>query len=613
MFSINFGRFAGMVTKKAITGSSMLAMLLAFANVNAQTTYTFNDENFLTPPNPPVTECTGDACGGEIFLRMGTPVIEGGKASIGIWLRVESALGDTVPYLGNYLFHVATGGPGITLDSQECSFGVAEDVPFAYDPPGLAVGSNDPRSITITQAAPASTRDPSDRTHYTLSVGDFVQFGTFSCPVANGDGVNAYILAPSNVFGFTIQAGAGDQRQLLLRADNSFRYFPLNGDDPFEFAGTVNDDGTVVTLDITNNLPGVTPTVTASYSAVNVGEPTSGCGAPTSDSPVVDGNQVTVTFSESQADNDCTVTFTVTLPDGSSYSYDQVVGTSGTPAEQLARAKASYINGSVDAYTAYLKANNNGAVPVSSDGINEMPGLVAGVFVKKILGDVVKDAATRDDVPSAFLAEEVQSLLDRTVSGPSGADFESSALTNVYSFSGTVRDVMSTQVSFVINLSNDNVTVGGVLTTETRLVKQLRNGNWRSVVNNDMDGSVWYLVRNSGASNTCVGGWLPTDNGLIPAGPSTPVSCIMITIVDDGMYDADGRTEPGSKGFISDPIVGVAESNKPPLPGGGGGGGGGGNGFLGIGSAGAWTIMALLTVLGLSMLRRRRVTVRSEL
>ena len=333
MFSINFGRFAGMVTKKAITGSSMLAMLLAFANVNAQTTYTFNDENFLTPPNPPVTECTGDACGGEIFLRMGTPVIEGGKASIGIWLRVESALGDTVPYLGNYLFHVATGGPGITLDSQECSFGVAEDVPFAYDPPGLAVGSNDPRSITITQAAPASTRDPSDRTHYTLSASDFVQFGTFSCPVADANSGYAYVLAPSNVFGFTIQAGAGDQRQLLLRADNSFRYFPLNGDDPFVVAGMASSGDGEVTLQITNNLTGVPSTITSfAFSGEN-----GLCGGTSIDGAVEgtrldDGvNDLTLTFSPALSDTSCSVAYTIMLPDGSTQVIEQTIFEANAP------------------------------------------------------------------------------------------------------------------------------------------------------------------------------------------------------------------------------------------------------------------------------------------
>ena len=107
-----------------------------------------------------------------------------------------------------------------------------------------------------------------------------------------------------------------------------------------------------------------------------------------------------------------------------------------------------------------------------------------------------------------------------------------------------------------------------------------------------------------------------TVDGLIPATQDAPVQCVLITITDGGLYDADVTMDAseGVVGTISDPIVGVMNSPDIKLAhGSSGGGGGGGNGFLGIGSAGAWMIMALLTVLGLSMLRRRRVTVRSEL
>ena len=229
MVSISFAKLNKMTAKRIIASSDMLALLLVFGNVDAQP-YTFNSDNFLPPTIPQVTECNDDRCGGQIYLRMGEPVIADDRASVGIWLRVEPSADTVTPYLGNYLFHVAVGGEGITLDRTACTFEVASGVQpgYAYNPLGLTVGSTTPRSIRAAGLAPGfGTSAPSPNTHYTLNTDEFEQFGTFSCPVASSTGVNSYILVPANVFAFTIQAAAGDQRKLLLRADNSYRYYPL--------------------------------------------------------------------------------------------------------------------------------------------------------------------------------------------------------------------------------------------------------------------------------------------------------------------------------------------------------------------------------------------------
>ena len=612
----------GLKAKRSLARIGILFLILAFSDASSQTSsFDFNDENFLVPPRPNVTTCPD--CVGQVFLRMSEPSVENDMISINISLKVE--VPDTltvpegfeaIPYLGNYTFYFGKDGdtPGIDF-STGCKF---EPVaPLLPTDVRVVKNNRDPRApVAILGNAPLNgSTAPSDGSHYTLSTTSFKDFAKFSCPIPNDNKgeVDGFILAPfADVYLFSIQvpvnqAGGGvggGQLRLLLRADNSYQYYPLNGDDPFEFAGTVNDDGTVVTLDITNNLPGVTPTVTASYSAADVGEPTSGCGAPTS-SPVVDGNQVTVTFSESQADNDCTVTFTVTLPDGSSYSYDQVVGTSGNPAEQLERAQGRFISGSLVEYSAYLVGKIN-----RTDGGQVAPGNFATAQIEA----VAAMAMTRADVPDTYTGEQVQDLLNTAVAGALPPEWASTLLTSAYSFTGSVPEGgSSSPVDFVIDLSNDP------LTTTARLVKLLRDGSWSGVDNSDMDGSVSYLP--GGGSSPCPSGpllgWFSTASterdGVIPG--IAPVGCVRISIVDNGIYDADVTMEnpEGLVGTISDPVVALAENANIPLAHDSSPGGGGGNGFLGIGSAGAWTIMALLTVLGLSMLRRRRVTVRSEL
>ena len=604
MVSIGFNRFSEMVAKKAISGSGVLAVLLAFGNVNAQT-YTFNEDNFLVSSKPPVTECSGDHCGGEIFLRMGEPAIADGRASIGIWLRVElaPALADVTPYLGNYVFHVATGGPGIILKRLECTFVVADGVQAAYNPPGLATGSVDPRSMALANFAPGfGASVPTDTSHYTLSTREFEQFGTFSCPIADTNGVNAYILEPSNVFGFTIQAGRGDQHQLLLRADNSYRYFSLNGEPAFVLPGGT-PDGTVATLNVINNLPGVLSSITTEFTACDAGT-----------SVVTDNDDgsrtITTTFEGSQTDNGCTIIYTVTLPDGSTYTYEQVIGTPGALSEQLARAQARYVSGGLAAYGVYLNEGGPGEARVRAPAVGDIvsPGIaVRDALTAAAAGQTLEQL--RAVAGGALTGAGVQSLLNaNAVMALTDLDPLSSVqLTmNAYSFSGTVTDVVTTQVSFVINLANDSMAGSGGLTTSTRLVKQLKSGDWRGVVNSDADGTVSYLP--GCPLNLDALGWLPTASsdtavdGLIPASAENPVSCIRITIVDGGMYDADGTAIGENRvGFISDPITEISASASSGIPNAGG-------------SAGAWTIMALLTVLGLSMWRRRsRVAVRSEL
>ena len=105
MVSISFGRFVKMTTKRAVVSCGLVALFLVFGNANAQT-YTFDPENFLPGSTPSQTECSGDGCGGQVFLRMGEPVIADGRASVGIWLRAEldSSLADVTPYSGVIFF-----------------------------------------------------------------------------------------------------------------------------------------------------------------------------------------------------------------------------------------------------------------------------------------------------------------------------------------------------------------------------------------------------------------------------------------------------------------------------------------------------------------------------
>ena len=401
MNSVRFGKPSGSVVQKGAISRVSLALLLmlgsAGSQVQAQSTgtivpsYTFNPENFLVPPTPEKRSC-GMNCGGEIFLRMGEPVIAGDIASIGIWLRVQPSTETITPYLGNYLFHVAVGGSGINLDSEACTFAVADDVPFAYDTPGLAPGSTDPLSITVNQSAPASTRDPSDRTHYTLSTtvnettdeDGFAQFGTFSCQIADSGGKNAYVLAPSNVFGFTIQAGAGDQRELLLRADNSYQYYPLDGSRPFVAGGSdASTDRATVTISIKNNIPDAPATATNFVFG-------NGCSNP--DPEVSDlrltgssSTNIELSFSESQATNDCYVDYDVVVP-GNIYTIRQDIGSLPGQLVEINVLLGGGVRGQQEDSSPYMTVDlsENNALPISDPYCGQYPDSLKTILENEV-------------------------------------------------------------------------------------------------------------------------------------------------------------------------------------------------------------------------------------
>ncbi len=330
MFSLNFSP-QGEAAKKCLTRGGLLVLFLAMGNAGAQE-FDFNRENFLVPPVPIVATCSD--CVGELFLRMSEPEIADGRASIGVLLRASLSSSFTAtPYLGNYVFHVAVGGVGIELVRTSCNFTVASGVQSTYNPVPLAVGSASPLSLTVNQVAPGfGLSSPSTDTHYRLSTDGFSQFGTFSCPISDTSGVNAYILAPVNVYGFTVQVGVGNQQKLLLRADNSYRYYPLDGDAPFVAATGDPVDSSTVTVSLTSNLVGV-PSTARNFTF------SPGCGvAPDSSvAPVVPEVPITTTvtdikisFGESQIYNDCVVTYDVVVP-GNSYSLTQRLGETPIP------------------------------------------------------------------------------------------------------------------------------------------------------------------------------------------------------------------------------------------------------------------------------------------
>ena len=334
MFSLNFSP-QGEAAKKCLTGGGLLVLFLALGNAGAQE-FDFNRENFLVPPVPRVATCSD--CVGELFLRMSEPEIADGRASIGVLLRATLSSSFTAtPYLGNYVFDVAVGGVGIELVRTSCDFAVASGVQSTYNPVPLAVGSASPLSLTVNQLAPGfGLGTPSDDTHYELSTDGFSQFGTFSCPISDTSGVNAYILAPLNVYGFTVQVGVGDQRKLLLRADNSYRYYPLDGDAPFVAATGDPVDSSTVTVSLTSNLVGV-PSTARNFTFISgingCGVATYGGNALTEDTEVPITTTVTdikISFGESQIDNDCVVTYDVVVP-GNSYSFTQRLGETPIP------------------------------------------------------------------------------------------------------------------------------------------------------------------------------------------------------------------------------------------------------------------------------------------
>ena len=341
MFSLNFNPQCKGI-KECLTGGGcwLLVLFLALGNAGAQEeeVYNFDDENFLVPPVPQTSACSN--CVGELFLKMSEPEIVDGRASIGVLLRATlSSTFTATPYLGNYIFHVAVGGDGIALNDgmaseSTCDFTLVDGVPVAYKPDGLYVDLYDPRSLRVSQVAPGEgATTPTDSTHHRLDTDEFRQFGTFSCPVIDTEGVNAYILSPHDVYGFTVQVrttqGTTTQRKLVLRASNSYRYYPLDGDAPFVAATGDPVDSKSVTLTVTSNLSReVTPTVTNFAFSPGCGVATYDGNALTEDTEVPITTTVTdikISFGESQIYNDCVVTYDVVVP-GNSYILTQRLG-----------------------------------------------------------------------------------------------------------------------------------------------------------------------------------------------------------------------------------------------------------------------------------------------
>ena len=278
-----------------------------------------------------------------------------------------------------------------------------------------------------------------------------------------------------------------------------------------------------------------------------------------------------------------------------------------------------FIDESLKNYKTYLNSGPSvGGVPVGLPFITA-PGLVSGTDDMEIApGHFVRDVVTNAVVHGnrfppndlgGFTGKEVQGLLNDRARDEAGVD---APVMSAFSFSGAVVDAAAVHEHVVIDLARDHVasqstgaasTGMGGLAVPTRLVKRLRNGEWKGF-DHGSAGTVRHAQRVS--PDHCPPprheSWIETLNGLIPGSPRRHISCIRVTIVHHGMYDADERRH-----ILSDPIMGVEHAMNPDLQLAHASAGGGG------GSAGAWTIMALLTVLGLSMLRRRRVTVRSEL
>ena len=602
--------------KRLFAGVALFLFFPVFGTVNAQ--YTYEPENFYGAVTQPTGE-TCEACVGELFLEMSSPAlvdvdgvqnmsvdfIATAQFSSAFQGRLDSE--SLTSYLGNITFQVSVGGPGINLDANECT--VVQGNRPAYS---LSAGEGEltPPSLELAALRPGAIAgaDPSDASHYILSDTVPVTIGTLRCPFDSDPGmagINAYVLNPSLLDGNEVQLSAADALPLILRAVNSFEYYPLNGDPAFVFTGTPDGgDNTEYTLNVANNLPGVASTITNFVF-------TDTCGGRTSEpvdtptNPEGGVTDITIKFTESQTPNACSVTYRVDLPDGSYREYTQVItrGEPPTPVEFLDMSMANYNN-----YLAKFVARPDGGAVEAGDSVNaDVAAFFAGTTDQEKL-----------QLHGGLSGEDIQQRLNDAVSAANIQLPATARVMNAYNFAGNVLDagVPGSTISFVIDLANDNVGEENRVST-LRLIK-LISGELMGVSDGDGN-SVRYSRMLLGAPAGCPTEpnlWMSTtirDNVAVIPMHQAPINCIMITIVDDGVYD-----ESTDMGRISDPLsaalaADVAKAGIEDAIGGGGGGGGGGNGIFGIGSAGAWTIMALLTVLGLSMLRRRRVTVRSEL
>ena len=226
-------------------------------------------------------------------------------------------------------------------------------------------------------------------------------------------------------------------------------------------------------------------------------------------------------------------------------------------------------------------------------------------------------ASSLRDFPVSF--DKVRETLNEFVSGELSLDPDlngTELLTDVISYSGAASNVSETTASFVFDLRHKPFTKDG------RLVKRiLVDGEykWRGVANLDEDGSVWYTTKRDSTcpSSDDDSAWSDTDNGFIPASASTPVRCVRLDIVDGGLY------ANGSNGYYSGSIFGAGADAFPLAHVGGGRAYDSYDTWLIVfvvlaallysGSAGVWTILTLLMVIALSVWRRRRVAVHSEL
>ena len=274
-----------------------------------------------------------------------------------------------------------------------------------------------------------------------------------------------------------------------------------------------------------------------------------------------------------------------------------------------AQAREDFVRDSMENYKSYLI--RSGLYVSSGSVVNPTDTVAPGSFVKEV---VTANVSEEDLLNGSFSGDRVQQLVNNDVIDLITKFLKLITrpvpLTNSYNLNS--REAVDGEAGYVIPLYSDSK-ANGPLRQPVRLVEQLANGDWRRVDNGD-GGAVSYY---SGFIQDCRGvSWSDTVSGLVPA----RAVCIRFTVVDGGIYDTDRRL-----GFISPgTFIGIEENSNIPLA---HAGGGGSNTELiaaaatlaaaivklVAGSAGAWTIMALLTVLGLSMLRRRRVTVRSEL
>ena len=245
--------------------------------------------------------------------------------------------------------------------------------------------------------------------------------------------------------------------------------------------------------------------------------------------------------------------------------------------------------------------------PFAYASVNLGPGSYLSHVIASSIRDFVVSFDKVRETLNEFVSDELNS--DPDLNG-------TELLTDVISYSGAVSNVSGTTASFVFDFRHKPFTENGRLVKRTPV-----NGGykWRGVDNDDMDGSVLYTTKRDSTcpSSDDDSAWSDTDNGFIPASASTPVRCVRLDIVDGGLY------ANGSNGYYSGSIFGAGADAFPLAHVGGGRAYDSYDTWLIVfvvlaaalysGSAGVWTILTLLMVIALSVWRRRRVAVHSEL